>query len=99
VILESLACGTPVVATSTGGIPEIIRPDRQGLLTERREASMAAAIRAALERQWPPEELVEYARNYSWERAAAAVQNVFQSVLGANRMQAALDPAIPLHNP
>ena len=35
VLFESLACGTPVVATKVGGIPEILRSEKLGILVER----------------------------------------------------------------
>ncbi|GAA1474484.1 glycosyltransferase family 4 protein [Corynebacterium felinum] len=34
VILEAMACGTPVIATSVTGIPEVIRHDDTGILLE-----------------------------------------------------------------
>jgi glycosyltransferase involved in cell wall biosynthesis len=82
VILESLACGTPVVATSAGGIPEIIRSDALGLLTERDEASIAGAIYRALKKSWRADDLVAYARNHAWDHTSLAVLGVFQSILG-----------------
>jgi glycosyltransferase involved in cell wall biosynthesis len=35
-VIESMACGLPVVAYSTGGIPEIVKNGQTGLLVERR---------------------------------------------------------------
>lgn len=37
--VESLACGTPVVAFAVGGIPEIVRHEETGLLARPRDAS------------------------------------------------------------
>jgi glycosyltransferase involved in cell wall biosynthesis len=49
VVLESLACGTPVVATAVGGIPELIDSDESGrLLTDRSAAAIARAVQALL---------------------------------------------------
>jgi glycosyltransferase involved in cell wall biosynthesis len=82
VILESLACGTPVIASPAGGVPEIICSDRVGLLVKRDATQIASAIRAALNKTWKSGDLVEYAKNYTWERTASAVLEVFESVLG-----------------
>jgi glycosyltransferase involved in cell wall biosynthesis len=41
-VFEAMACGVPVVATESGGIPEIIADCRTGLLVERADASALA---------------------------------------------------------
>ena len=42
VILESIACGTPVVATGVGGIPNIIKKNSNGLLLDDLDAKNIA---------------------------------------------------------
>ena len=50
VVVEGMAMGVPVVATSVGGPAEILRPGRDGLLLEPRQpAPWAAAIGALLD--------------------------------------------------
>ncbi len=81
VLLESLACGTPVVATNIWGVPEIIRSETIGLLTERTEQAVAATLARAFETRWVADDLTAYAKQHSWERVAQSVHGVFESVL------------------
>jgi glycosyltransferase involved in cell wall biosynthesis len=41
-VVESLACGTPVVAFDVGGVPEIVRPGETGLLARLRDVEHLA---------------------------------------------------------
>lgn len=44
-VIEAMAAGKPVVATRTGGLPEIVLPERTGLLVEpRNPAQLADAV-------------------------------------------------------
>lgn len=42
VLLEAMAAGLPIVATSVGGIPEIVQNDKNGFLVEPRNARLLA---------------------------------------------------------
>jgi glycosyltransferase involved in cell wall biosynthesis len=51
VLFEAMASGTAIVATNTGGTPEIVRHDREGLLVPRRDPGALAGAIEALIRQ------------------------------------------------
>jgi glycosyltransferase involved in cell wall biosynthesis len=80
VVLESMACGTPVLATPAGGIPEILGPGT-GALADGDDESLAQALGSALDRAWDREAITRYARERTWESAADQVHGVFASVL------------------
>ena len=81
VLLESLACGTPAVATAVWGSPDIIVSEDLGLLTKRNESDMAATIRRALRKPWQSDAIEVYAKGHTWERVAAAVAEVFEAAM------------------
>ncbi len=81
VLLESLACGTPVVATNIWGTPEVITSDSYGLLVERSPEALAAGISQALARDWNRAELNQYASAQTWDQTAHKVIAAFQKIL------------------
>lgn len=74
VLLESLACGTPVVATRVGGTPDVIASPDLGVVVEPDAASLAVGLREALSGKWGSGRLVEYARKREWSVVAAEVE-------------------------
>jgi len=53
VVAEALACGTPVVASRVGGVPEILASERGGLLVEPgRPDELASAMLAVYRKAW-----------------------------------------------
>jgi len=82
VVLESLACGTPVIATAVGGIPEIVNTPQAGILIERRESGAIAAAYRALMRSPPAASAVrQHAELFGWGPTTARLLALFHSVL------------------
>ena len=67
VILESLACGTPVVATPVGGVPEIVKDRVAGVLMEQRSPARLVAAIAELFARYPGARATRaYAEQFGW---------------------------------
>jgi len=81
VIMESMACGTPVVATNVYGAPEIITNDKVGILVERTPESIAEGLIQALNRDWDREAIRQHVAGRTWDVVAREVQGVFEKVI------------------
>lgn len=87
VILEAMALGTPVVATRTGGIPEIVQDGENGLLVEPGSPEqLAAAICRLLEDESLAKALARNARervqhSFTLERFAEDYRTLYHRVL------------------
>lgn len=82
VVLESLSCGLPVVATNVGGIPEVVAEDVTGILVDPCEPVMLfEAIDAALDRGWVSTDVARHAERYSWDKNAEDIYSSLTSVM------------------
>ncbi|WP_312519459.1 glycosyltransferase [Massilia sp.] len=82
VILEAMACATPVVAHRTWGVPEIITAPDLGILVDIREPEpFAHAIGLALKQTWHPGRLRNYALQHTWDNVADGLVNHLQAVM------------------
>ena len=84
VLLEAMACGTPVVAARVGGTPEVVTSRAAGVLFEPRTvAALADAIRGLLEN--PPEraETRRHAEQFSWDETTRGQLALFERVVGS----------------
>jgi len=71
VLLESLACGTPVVATRVGGTQEVIVSSELGILVEPNADALARGLVDALQKHWDRDTMASYARSRTWNEVAA----------------------------
>ena len=82
VLLEALACGTPVVASAVGGAPEVVRERVAGsLVQERTPEAIAAAIRALLADPPARAAVRAYAERFAWGPTTAGQIRLFRSIL------------------
>jgi len=82
VLLEALACGTPVVAADVGGVGEIVAGPIVGRVVGTRDASAFAAALSDLLAS-PPERAAvrRYAESFGWDEVARAQLALFRTVL------------------
>jgi len=85
VLLESLACGTPVVATRVWGAPEGINSPQLGILVDQSVQSIGEGLEAALGKQWDHGILIRYASSRTWDVVAEEVENFLTARLAGER--------------
>ena len=79
VVLEALACGTPVVATRVGAVPDILSQPELGIVTEPSPESIHEDLRQALDRSWDPELIQSIAHRHTWDEVGANVEAFLRS--------------------
>ncbi|UCH31043.1 MAG: glycosyltransferase, partial [Candidatus Bathyarchaeota archaeon] len=90
-MIESLACGTPVVGTNSGAIPEVITNSCIGNLFEmdvENEAvsvlNLFRALKSTLELARDPgsiERCREHASQYDWKKVAKRMESLYERVI------------------
>lgn len=84
VLLESMACGTPVVATNISGNSEVVTAPAAGQLSLERSAESLAEATGLLFARMPTREAVrEYAEQFTWENTTAGQLDLFREAIMA----------------
>ncbi|MBI1179239.1 MAG: glycosyltransferase [Alphaproteobacteria bacterium] len=83
VLLEAMACGTPVVATDVWGTAEVVAAPEAGVLIDERSARAIADGLARLFAD-PPDRAATraYAERFSWDATTAGQLRLFERLVG-----------------
>jgi glycosyltransferase involved in cell wall biosynthesis len=82
VIQEALSCGTPVVATDVGAVPNMIPASRYGLVVPvDDQAALTNGLRQALSTEWDRQAIALWGQSRSWDQVALEVLQVLEQVL------------------
>ncbi len=84
IVLESLACGTPVVATDVGEVPNLIRNGENGFVVPQEPKNTLAqrlgdAIGKTLEKDWDTAAISRTVQDFTWPKAAETVMRSISS--------------------
>lgn len=86
VSVEAMACGVPVVAADSGGIPEIIRHQRDGLLVppgdvEKLQAALTSILEDQLLRDRYAQSALKRAEHFSLDKHVARMVEIFEDTI------------------
>jgi teichuronic acid biosynthesis glycosyltransferase TuaC len=82
VVHEAMGCGTPVVATNVGGIPDMIPSERYGIVVPVNDsAALRNALHTAFGKHWDRQGIAGWARSRSWEQVARESLEQMQAVI------------------
>ena len=81
VLLEAKACAKPVVATSVGGIPEIVSSN-DGMLVEKHDIThLSRTLVMSLNKKWNENDIMNESKKYTWNINVNNVSEVIEKIL------------------
>jgi glycosyltransferase involved in cell wall biosynthesis len=82
VLLESIGCGTPVVASPAWGTAEVVASPAAGvLLRERSSAALAAGVHALLAAPPSRDATLDYAKAFGWDATTQGQVEIFERIV------------------
>jgi len=83
VLLESMACGTPVIASNVWGTPEVVTAPEAGVLLQERTPQAIATAVTNLLADYPDRAATRrYAERFNWDDTSHGQVALFERVLG-----------------
>lgn len=85
VVLESMACGTPVVATDVGGIPELVEPGVTGYVISKQDPDLALEAWAKFAAAPTDRSAIrDYAERFSWDDTIVGLHRLMRRCVAAH---------------
>ena len=90
VLLESMACGTPVVASNVWGTPEVVNSPDAGVLMQQRTPQGLADAVTRLRAHYPDHAATRrYAEGFSWDDTTRGQLELFSRIIDGGSRQGA----------
>ncbi len=85
VLLESLACGTPVIATPIAGMDEVITSDLAGMIMEDRSVdAIVVSVRKLFANMPARADVREYGEQFDWQTTSRLQLELFEKILNSD---------------
>jgi glycosyltransferase involved in cell wall biosynthesis len=81
VVNEALGCGTPVVASDVGGVPDMLRSEEFGFVVPAGDSkALEEALASAVRKSWDRSAIAAWGQSRSWQAVAAEVAAEFMRI-------------------
>ena len=81
VVLEALACGTPVVATEVGAVPDLLDAQCGRMAPAGNSGALATALAETLKDKWNRNDIRMKVAHRSWEENAKTLRRILEGVV------------------
>lgn len=81
VLLEAMACGTPVIATKVWGTPEVITSEDAGILVDRNVKDITDGILHMMNNKVSRDETRAYAEKFNWDDTSTLQYQLFEQII------------------
>ena len=81
VMMESLACGTPVVGSKVGSMPDFLDPEVGVLVSPHSVDELAMALRKCLGKQYDRASIRRRVADFTWERCADSYCSCLETIV------------------